>query len=63
MGGNLANVCREILLVFDADMSIAGVKERSIGVDVSITKGILMLVWRETYRMCVASFYLSSPLS
>ena len=45
VGGNPANVCRDFVLVVAADMSIAQVRGRSIGVDVSITKGILMFVW------------------
>ena len=48
MGGNLANVCHEFLLVRAADMSIARVRVRSLGVDVGVTGGILMLVWGET---------------
>ena len=45
MGLNLAYVCREFLLVRRVDMSITRVRVRSVGVDVSIAKGILMLIW------------------
>ena len=45
MGVNLANVCRELLLVRTADMCIACVRVSSVGVDVSIALGILLLIW------------------
>ena len=48
MGRNLAPKYREHLFVLAADMSIALVRVKSIGVDVSITRGILMFVWGET---------------
>ena len=44
MGVNLANVCRELFLVRRVDMSIAQVRLRSVGVDVSIALGILMFL-------------------
>ena len=36
MGVNLANVCRVVLCILAADMCIAKVRVRSVGVDVSI---------------------------
>ena len=45
MGVNLAPKCREFLLVLAADMCIAHVRVRSVGVDVSIAVGILMFIW------------------
>ena len=45
MGVNLAPKCREFLLVLAADMFIAWARVRSVGVEVSIATGILMLVW------------------
>ena len=43
--GNLANVCRGLLCILAADMCIAEVRVRSVGVDVSIAVGILMFIW------------------
>ena len=45
MGENLANVCRELLLVRTADMCIAAVRVRSVGVVVSIVSGVLIFIW------------------
>ena len=41
---NLANVCRELVLVRRVDMSIAQVRVRSLAVDVSIALEILMFI-------------------
>ena len=41
MGLNLAEMCRELLLVRTTVMRIAWVREISVGVDVSIAVGIL----------------------
>ena len=43
MGVNVANVCRELLSVRRVDMSIVKVRTKTVGVDVSIALGILML--------------------
>ena len=45
MGVNVAPKCRNLLLVLTADMCIARVRVRCIGVDVSITAAILIFVW------------------
>ena len=45
MGVILANVCRELLCILAADMSIAHVRVRSVGVDVSIAGELLMFIW------------------
>ena len=45
MGVNLANVCREFVCILAVDISIAKVRVRSVGVDVSIAGGILMFIW------------------
>ena len=45
MGVSLAPKCRALLLVVTADMCIAWVRVRSVGVDVSIAVGILMFIW------------------
>ena len=45
MGVNLAPKCRNLLFVLTADMCIALVRVRSVGVDVSIAAGILMFIW------------------
>ena len=44
MGVNLAPKCRKLLLVLAADMCIAQVRVRSVGVEVSIARGILMFI-------------------
>jgi hypothetical protein len=44
MGVNLANVCRGLLCILAADMCIAKLRVRSVGVDVSIAVGILMFI-------------------
>ena len=60
---NLANLCRGLLYVLAADMCTARVRVRSVGVDVTIARGILMFIWGSAYRICVANFYVSSPLT
>ena len=45
MGINLAPQCRNLSLVLTADMCIARVRVRSMGVDVSITRAILISIW------------------
>ena len=45
MGVNLANVCRDLLCIRAADMCIAQLRVRSVGVDVSIAECILMFIW------------------
>ena len=45
MGVSLAPKFRSLLLVLAADMCIAWVRVRSVGVDVSIALGILMFIW------------------
>ena len=45
MGMNLAPSVVIFLLMLAADTSIAGARVRPIGVDVSITRGILMFIW------------------
>ena len=48
MGGNLADVCRGLLLVPTADISIPKGIIMVICPDVNIPLGILMFVWEET---------------
>ena len=44
IGVNLAPKCRTILLVLADDMCTAQVRVGSVGVDVSIARGILMVI-------------------
>ena len=41
---NLVPKCRELLLVLTADMCIAYVRVRSVGVDMNIVEGIMMFI-------------------
>ncbi len=45
MGVNVEAKRRNLLYVLTADMCIARVRVRSVGVDVSIAVGILMFIW------------------
>ena len=46
--GKLSAKVSESFIAPTADMSIAGVRVRYISVDVSITLGLLMLIWEQT---------------